>query len=69
MDGNNNWSGSKHEVKQWDSEAPKIEYFNELKRVSINQIIWGANHFISRNSNRFKLLDYMGQDKRWIFFC
>ena len=49
MDGNNNWSGSKHEVKQWDSEAPKIEYFNELKRVSINQIIWGANHFISRN--------------------
>ena len=34
--------------KQWDKEPPSIEYFNELKRVSKNQIIWGANHFISR---------------------
>ncbi|MCK4820084.1 site-specific DNA-methyltransferase [bacterium] len=29
-----------------DKEPPPIEYFNELKRVSKNQIIWGANHFI-----------------------
>jgi site-specific DNA-methyltransferase (adenine-specific) len=48
MDGKNNWSGSKHELKEWDNEAPSIEYFNELLRVSKNQIIWGANHFISR---------------------
>lgn len=34
--------------KQWDNEAPPVEYFSELKRVSKNQIIWGANHFISR---------------------
>ena len=34
--------------KNWDNESPKIEYFNELKRVSKNQIIWGANHFISK---------------------
>jgi site-specific DNA-methyltransferase (adenine-specific) len=34
--------------KQWDREPPTVEYFNELKRVSKNQIIWGANHFISR---------------------
>ena len=32
----------------WDKEAPSIEYFLELFRVSKNQIIWGANHFISR---------------------
>jgi len=32
--------------KKWDDNAPNIEYFNELKRVSKNQIIWGANHFI-----------------------
>jgi site-specific DNA-methyltransferase (adenine-specific) len=32
--------------KNWDSEPPKIEYFNQLLRVSKNQIIWGANHFI-----------------------
>lgn len=31
-----------------DSEAPPREYFIELKRVSNNQIVWGANHFISR---------------------
>jgi site-specific DNA-methyltransferase (adenine-specific) len=31
-----------------DVQAPSIDYFNELIRVSKNQIIWGANHFISR---------------------
>ena len=24
---------------------PGQDYFDELKRVSVNQIIWGANHF------------------------
>tara|TARA_A100000171_G_C2039934_1_gene99945 strand:- start:27 stop:449 length:423 start_codon:yes stop_codon:yes gene_type:complete len=28
-----------------DLNAPEQEYFNELLRVSRNQIIWGANHF------------------------
>jgi site-specific DNA-methyltransferase (adenine-specific) len=32
----------------WDNEPPPIEYFYQLFRVSKNQIIWGANHFISR---------------------
>ena len=36
--------------KKWDSEIPKKEYFDELFRVSKNQIIWGANYF----------LDYLG---------
>lgn len=31
----------------WDNEAPKKEVFNEIIRVSKNQIIWGANHFIN----------------------
>jgi site-specific DNA-methyltransferase (adenine-specific) len=48
MDGKNNWSGSKHKAKDWDNYAPGKEYFNELIRVSKNQIVWGANHFISR---------------------
>lgn len=34
--------------KSWDKEPPPLEYFTELFRVSKNQIIWGANHFISR---------------------
>lgn len=48
MDGNNNWSGSKHDKKQWDICAPDILYFSELQRISKNQIVWGANHFIDR---------------------
>jgi site-specific DNA-methyltransferase (adenine-specific) len=32
----------------WDDEAPGDDYFKELMRVSKDQIIWGANHFISR---------------------
>jgi len=32
--------------KNWDDNAPEKNYFKELKRVSKNQIIWGANHFI-----------------------
>lgn len=31
-----------------DLQPPEIEYFKELQRVSKNQIIWGANHFIDR---------------------
>lgn len=31
-----------------DKSAPNEKYFSELFRVSKNQIIWGANHFISR---------------------
>jgi len=35
----------KHEWKEWDSKAPNTEYFEQLFRVSKNQIIWGANYF------------------------
>lgn len=31
-----------------DLKPPDKEYFDELIRVSKNQIIWGANHFISK---------------------
>lgn len=34
--------------KSWDSSAPDAMYFEELRRVSRHQIIFGANHFISR---------------------
>lgn len=39
---------SKYKKVDWDNEPPSLEYFAELFRVSENQIIWGANHFISR---------------------
>lgn len=38
----------KNKGKQWDSETPKQEFFDELFRVSKNQIIWGANYMIDK---------------------
>ena len=35
----------KWKPKDWDKETPNEEYFNELFRVSKNQIIWGGNYF------------------------
>ena len=34
-----------HTKKQWDSNVPDLIYFEELKRVSKNQIIWGGNYY------------------------
>jgi len=47
MDGNAG-NSKKYKNKNWDNESPSGEYFFELIRVSKNQIIWGANHFINR---------------------
>jgi site-specific DNA-methyltransferase (adenine-specific) len=37
--------------KSWDKSPTTDDYFNELFRVSKNQIIWGANHFLGKNSS------------------
>jgi site-specific DNA-methyltransferase (adenine-specific) len=37
--------------KGWDNEIPKQEYFDELFRVSKNQIIWGGNYFLDNLEN------------------
>lgn len=34
-----------YENRKWDSEPPSEDYFNELMRVSKNQIIFGCNYF------------------------
>ena len=34
-----------HIKKDWDKEIPTDEYFEQLFRVSKNQIIWGGNYF------------------------
>jgi len=40
---NSHLSKHKHEKKEWDIK-PNKEYFDELFRISKNQIIWGANY-------------------------
>lgn len=37
-----------YQTKEWDNEAPNKSYWEELFRVSKNQIAWGANHYISK---------------------
>lgn len=39
-------AGDYDPLVNWD--VPSEDYFKELKRVSKNQIIWGANHFASK---------------------
>ncbi len=47
-----------HDFKGWDNATPTQEYFNELFRVSQNQIIWGGNYFT----------EYLRPTKAWIFW-
>lgn len=46
-----------HEFKGWDV-MPTAEYFSELIRISMNQIIWGGNYFT----------EYLPPKKAWIFW-
>lgn len=62
-DGNERTTGGhggrkEHARKQWDTEPPNAEYFIELFRVSVNQILWGANYYPE------KLAPSMG----WVFW-
>ena len=45
---NNKAKATEYTPKEWDKRAMPQEFFDELRRVSVNQIVWGANHFISR---------------------
>jgi len=44
--GNCTGSLTKYADNRWDKETPTQEYFDELFRISKNQIIWGGNYFI-----------------------
>ena len=47
-----------HDRKDWDKATPEAEYWNELFRVSKNQIVWGANYFT----------EYLPASMGWIFW-
>lgn len=40
----------------FDKKPEGKDFFNELKRISKNQIIFGANHFIDNKFNSSKIL-------------
>lgn len=47
-----------YDIKDWDNEIPSVEYFEELKRVSKYQIIWGANY----------MTEFLPPSMGWIFW-
>jgi site-specific DNA-methyltransferase (adenine-specific) len=49
----------KHTAKPWDKTAPPPKYFDELRRVSLSQIIWGGNYFPLPPSRCWLLWDKM----------
>ena len=51
----------------WDSSIPSKEYFQELQRVSKNQIIWGGNYFLDYllATNCFIVWDKVNGENRY----
>ena len=47
----------KREQKNWDKSIPDQSYFDELFRVSQNQIIWGGNYFPLKPTRGFVVWD------------
>ena len=47
-----------HKFKGWDSETPNAEYWDQLFRVSKNQIVWGGNY----------MTDYLKQSRCWLIW-
>ena len=46
-----------HGKKQWDNAIPTDGYFEQLIRVSTNQIVWGGNYFALPPSQGFLIWD------------
>lgn len=47
-----------HKRTEWDNEIPTAEYFEQLIRVSKDQIIWGGNYMV----------EYLKPSMGWIFW-
>ena len=46
------------ERKGWDTTPPDAAYFDELRRVSVDQIVWGANY----------MTEHLPASRCWIFW-
>ena len=49
--GGKNKQSEKWENHDWDNSIPNAKYFDELKRVSKNYIVWGGNYMIEHLNN------------------
>jgi site-specific DNA-methyltransferase (adenine-specific) len=56
----------KHDTtKKWDITIPSKVYFDEVQRVSKNQIIWGGNYFLDYLGCTRCVLIWDKKDCRW----
>ena len=47
-----------HKVNDWDNAIPTAEYWEQLFRVSTNQIVWGGNY----------MTEFLPPSRCWIFW-
>jgi site-specific DNA-methyltransferase (adenine-specific) len=61
----------KHAKQQWDKSIPTKEYFDEMMRISKNQIIWGGNYFIEylKNSKGFLVWNKLQPENFTLAMC
>lgn len=52
------WGYKKYKVTNWDESIPNKKYFDELFRVSKNQILWGGNY----------MTDYLTPSMGWVMW-
>ena len=58
-----------HEKMDWDNATPTPEYFQELFRISKNQIIWGGNYFDLPASQGFIIWDKVQPENFSLAMC
>lgn len=49
--------------KSWNNRVPGKEVFDEIYRISKNQIIWGCNYFINNIQVPGRIVHYKGNEK------
>ena len=60
----NGGTWKKYHATNWDSNIPDDFYFQELKRVSQNQIIWGGNFYKNEPTKCWVIWDKIQRDNR-----
>lgn len=58
-----------YQNKNWDKSTPSKEIFDEIVRVSKNQIIFGANHFIDKIPYPSSCWLFWDKDNKESFFA
>jgi DNA modification methylase len=58
-----------HAKKEWDAAIPPSHYFDELFRVSRNQIVWGGNYFHLPPSQGFLIWDKVQPEDFSLAMC